>query len=165
MSALPFLAKAFINAPADRRNRKPGSREFLWRCFPFAGRRGWCRRGVGRRRGRRRFRLVCVARRSSTAGLRGRGAGRVWDTVGKKTNSKRTAPAEKLVQLIDGVSYLATLGFDAPGESRWMSGHPPFGLQITLNRHEWIERQAHKQAICWNKQGNCFVGGSDLAGI
>jgi hypothetical protein len=46
-----------------------------------------------------------------------------------------------------------------------MSGHPPFGLQISLNGHEWVERQAQKQAICWVKQGNCFVGGSDLAGI
>jgi len=46
-----------------------------------------------------------------------------------------------------------------------MSGHPPFGLQISLNGHEWVERQARKQAISWVKQGNCFVGGSDLAGI
>jgi hypothetical protein len=46
-----------------------------------------------------------------------------------------------------------------------MSGHPPFGLQISLNGHEWVERQAQKQAICWVKEGNCFVGGSDLAGI
>ena len=46
-----------------------------------------------------------------------------------------------------------------------MSGHPPFGLQISLNGHEWIERQAHKQAIFSVKQDNCFVGGSDLAGI
>jgi len=46
-----------------------------------------------------------------------------------------------------------------------MSGHPPFGLQISLNGHEWVERQAQKQAISWFKEGNCFVGGSDLAGI
>src|SRR5262245_17901766 len=46
-----------------------------------------------------------------------------------------------------------------------MSGHPPFGLQISLNGHEWVKRQAQKQAISWVKEGNCFVGGSDLAGI
>jgi len=46
-----------------------------------------------------------------------------------------------------------------------MSGHPPFGLQISLNGHEWVQRQAQKQAISWVKEGNCFVGGSDLASI
>jgi hypothetical protein len=46
-----------------------------------------------------------------------------------------------------------------------MSGHPPFGRQISLNGHEWVQRQAQKQAISWVKEGNCFVGGSDLAGI
>src|SRR5262245_21929005 len=46
-----------------------------------------------------------------------------------------------------------------------MSGHPPFGLQISLNGHEWVQRQAQKQAISWVKEGNCFVSGSDLAGL
>src|SRR6516164_8725269 len=46
-----------------------------------------------------------------------------------------------------------------------MSGHPPFGLQISLNGHEWVKRQAQKQAISWVKEGNCFVGGSELAGL
>jgi hypothetical protein len=46
-----------------------------------------------------------------------------------------------------------------------MSGHPPFGLQISLNGHEWVQRQAQKRAIGWVKEGNCFVGGSDLAGL
>jgi hypothetical protein len=46
-----------------------------------------------------------------------------------------------------------------------MSGHPPFGLQISLNGHEWVQRQAQKRAISWVKEGNCFVGGSDLAGL
>jgi hypothetical protein len=38
-------------------------------------------------------------------------------------------------------------------------------LQISLNGHEWVQRQAQKQAISWVKEGNCFVGGSDLAGL
>jgi hypothetical protein len=46
-----------------------------------------------------------------------------------------------------------------------MSGHPPFGAQILLNGHEWLERQARKEAICYSKEGNCFVGGSDLAAL
>ena len=46
-----------------------------------------------------------------------------------------------------------------------MSGHPPFGAQILLNGHEWLERQARKEAICYSKQGNCFVGGSDLPAL
>jgi hypothetical protein len=46
-----------------------------------------------------------------------------------------------------------------------MSGHPPFGLQISLHGHEWVQRQAQKQAISWVKEDNCFVGDSDLAGL
>jgi hypothetical protein len=46
-----------------------------------------------------------------------------------------------------------------------MSGHPPFGAQILLNGHEWLERQARKEAIECFKEGNCFVGGSDLAAL
>jgi hypothetical protein len=46
-----------------------------------------------------------------------------------------------------------------------MSGHPPFGVQVSLNGHEWVQRQAQAQAVPWVKAGNCFVGGSDLAQI
>ncbi len=41
-----------------------------------------------------------------------------------------------------------------------ISGHPPFGMQVMLNGHEWVERQALKQTISVKKEGNCFVGGS-----
>jgi hypothetical protein len=43
-----------------------------------------------------------------------------------------------------------------------MNGHPPFGVQVMLNGHEWVERQALKQtdSIAIQKEGNCFVGGS-----
>ena len=41
-----------------------------------------------------------------------------------------------------------------------MSGHPPFGIQVMLNGHEWVEREARKQTISASKEGNCFVGGS-----
>jgi len=41
-----------------------------------------------------------------------------------------------------------------------MSGHPPFGIQVLLNGHEWVERRARRQTISLVKEGNCFVGGS-----
>ena len=41
-----------------------------------------------------------------------------------------------------------------------MSGHPPFGIQVILNGHEWVERRARQQTISLVKEGNCFVGGS-----
>ena len=44
-----------------------------------------------------------------------------------------------------------------------MSGHPPFGAQILLNGHEWLERRAPKEAIGYSKEANCFLAGSDLA--
>jgi hypothetical protein len=46
-----------------------------------------------------------------------------------------------------------------------MSGHPPFGVQIMLNGHEWVERRARKRAIAAVKEENCFVGGSDLRAV
>lgn len=40
-----------------------------------------------------------------------------------------------------------------------VSGHPPFGLQISLNGHEWVSRRAEAEGIPWQREGNCFVGG------
>jgi hypothetical protein len=56
-------------------------------------------------------------------------------------------------------------------DSQWghitirMSGHPPFGAQIILNGHEWVECQARQKSICCATEGNCFVEGSDLVGL
>ena len=44
-----------------------------------------------------------------------------------------------------------------------MCGYPPFGTQVILNGHEWVERQALRQKVIVAKSGNCFVEGSDLA--
>jgi len=41
-----------------------------------------------------------------------------------------------------------------------MSSHPPFAVQVMLNAHEWVERQARKETVSLQKEGNCFVGGS-----
>jgi len=47
-----------------------------------------------------------------------------------------------------------------------MSGYPPFGVQIMLNGHEWVERQARKLSISsLHKEGNCFVAGSDFPAL
>jgi len=46
-----------------------------------------------------------------------------------------------------------------------MSGHPPFGVQVMLNGHEWVERRARRQTISAVKEGNCFVGGSDFPAL
>jgi hypothetical protein len=42
-----------------------------------------------------------------------------------------------------------------------MSGHPPFGAQVILNGHEWVERAARRRGWEVRKQSNCFVEGSD----
>jgi len=46
-----------------------------------------------------------------------------------------------------------------------MSGHPPFGVQVMLNGHEWVERRARRNAIATVKEGNWFVGGSDFPAV
>lgn len=43
-----------------------------------------------------------------------------------------------------------------------MCGYPPFGAQVVLNGHEWVERQGWKQGQRFCKEGNCFVEGSDF---
>jgi hypothetical protein len=46
-----------------------------------------------------------------------------------------------------------------------MCGYPPFGTQVILNGHEWVERQAQRQQVTVAKSGNCFVEGSDFAQV
>jgi hypothetical protein len=46
-----------------------------------------------------------------------------------------------------------------------MCGYPPFGAQVILNGHEWVERTAARERLTVNKQGNCFVEGSDVAAV
>lgn len=38
-----------------------------------------------------------------------------------------------------------------------MCAHPPFGVQIMLNGHEWVEREALRKKIPITKDGNCFT--------
>lgn len=46
-----------------------------------------------------------------------------------------------------------------------MCGYPPFGAQIILNGHEWVECQALKKHIGVEKSGNCFIEGSDFGAV
>lgn len=46
-----------------------------------------------------------------------------------------------------------------------MCGYPPFGAQVILNGHEWVERRAWKQSLPVNKEGNCFTGGNDYQAL
>jgi hypothetical protein len=46
-----------------------------------------------------------------------------------------------------------------------MCGYPPFGAQLILNGHEWVERQARRKCLTAVKEGNCFVEGSDFAAV
>jgi hypothetical protein len=43
----------------------------------------------------------------------------------------------------------------------FMSGHPPFGAKVILNGHEWVERQAIREKISIEKDGNCFTSFSN----
>jgi hypothetical protein len=46
-----------------------------------------------------------------------------------------------------------------------MCGYPPFGAQLILNGHEWVEREARRKFLTTVKDGNCFVEGSDFAAV
>ncbi len=46
-----------------------------------------------------------------------------------------------------------------------MCGYPPWGAQLIVNGHEWVERQAVAQAIRAIKSGNCFIEGTDFAAL
>lgn len=46
-----------------------------------------------------------------------------------------------------------------------MCGYPPFGAQIILNGHEWVERAAARSRAAAVKSGNCFIEGSDFAAV
>jgi hypothetical protein len=46
-----------------------------------------------------------------------------------------------------------------------MCSYPPFGAQVILNGHEWVERQAKRKRVAAIKDGNCFIEGSDFPAI
>jgi hypothetical protein len=42
-----------------------------------------------------------------------------------------------------------------------LCGHPPFGAQILLNGHEYVERHSKQANVIFTKEGNCFTTISD----
>jgi hypothetical protein len=46
-----------------------------------------------------------------------------------------------------------------------LSGHPPFCAQIILNGHEYVARQAQREGLDFNKEGNCFVAAGDAVNL
>ena len=56
-------------------------------------------------------------------------------------------------------------------DSQWghltikMAGHAPFGAQVLLNGHEYAPAGAQGEGICFTKEGNCFTGTTDPAGL
>ena len=42
-----------------------------------------------------------------------------------------------------------------------MAGHAPFGTQIMLNGHEWVERRKGMKKLSITKEGNCFTSFSN----
>jgi hypothetical protein len=44
-------------------------------------------------------------------------------------------------------------------------GYPPFGAQVIVNGHEWVEHAAKRQHLTVAKSGNCFVEGSDFGAV
>lgn len=46
-----------------------------------------------------------------------------------------------------------------------MCSHPPFGVQIILNGHEWVERESLRKKIIIEKEGNCFTSFENSADL
>ena len=46
-----------------------------------------------------------------------------------------------------------------------MAGHAPFAAQVILNGHEYVAIAAQGEGIWFTKEGNCFTGTTDPAGL
>ena len=46
-----------------------------------------------------------------------------------------------------------------------MAGHAPFGAQVILNGHEYVAVAAQAEGAGFTKEGNCFTGTTDPAGL
>lgn len=42
-------------------------------------------------------------------------------------------------------------------------GYPPYGVQVILNGHEWVQCQLQRKGIKFTCDGNCFVAGDERA--
>ena len=46
-----------------------------------------------------------------------------------------------------------------------LCGYAPWGAQVIVNGHEWVQRQAHAQNIPLAKAGNCFIEGTHYEAV
>lgn len=42
-------------------------------------------------------------------------------------------------------------------------GYPPYGVQVILNGHEWVERQLIEHGWAVQTDGNCFIGDANMS--
>jgi hypothetical protein len=87
----------------------------------------------------------------------------VWDV-------RRSADGTVLGNLARKRTYVNHYGFHIM-DSRWghltikMAGHAPFSAQVILNGHEYVAVAAQAGEIGFTKEGNCFTGTTDPAGL
>ena len=46
-----------------------------------------------------------------------------------------------------------------------LCGYAPWGAQVIVNGHEWVERQARAQKVPVAKAGNCFIEGTNYEAV
>jgi hypothetical protein len=96
--------------------------------------------------------------------LVGRAPAPIWDVT--------VSPKGKIVELARKRAQVNHYAFHIM-DPQWghivikMCGHPPFELQIILNGHEYVARQAQQQGLHFTKEDNCFtmVSGAQLAEV
>jgi len=77
---------------------------------------------------------------------------------------------EKIQDIRTKVSYVNQYSFHIM-DPEWghltfkLCPHPPFNVQVILNGHEYVARQAQKKQIPFRKEGNCFTDISDATGL
>ena len=87
----------------------------------------------------------------------------VWDV-------RRSADGNVIGSLARKRTYVNHYSFHIM-DSRWghltikMAGHAPFAAQVILNGHEYVAVTAQAAGIAFTKEGNCFTGTTDPAGL
>ena len=87
----------------------------------------------------------------------------IWDV-------RRSADGTVIGNLARKRTYVNHYSFHIM-DSQWghltikMAGHAPFGAQVLLNGHEYVAVGAQGEGICFTKEGNCFTGTTDPAGL
>jgi hypothetical protein len=87
----------------------------------------------------------------------------IWDV-------RRSADGAVIGNLARKRTYVNHYSFHIM-DSQWghltikMAGHVPFGAQVILNGHEYVAVAAQAGGVGFTKEGNCFTGTTDPAGL